>query len=64
MGAPEAVLSPDEAADQLIATIESLNQEHSGMFLNHDGTPHPGKWRRPYETTWLQANVPVHIYRG
>lgn len=41
MGAPEAVLSPDEAADQLIATIESLNQEHSGMFLNHDGTPHP-----------------------
>jgi NAD(P)-dependent dehydrogenase (short-subunit alcohol dehydrogenase family) len=41
MGGPEAVLSPEEAAGQLIETIDSLNREHSGLFLNRDGTPRP-----------------------
>jgi NAD(P)-dependent dehydrogenase (short-subunit alcohol dehydrogenase family) len=41
MGGPEAILSPEEAAGQLIETIAALNHEHSGMFLNQDGTLHP-----------------------
>lgn len=40
MGGPEAILSPEEAASQLIQTIDALSHEHSGMFLNPDGTPH------------------------
>lgn len=40
MGGPEAILSPEEAAGQLIQTIDALNHEHSGMFLNQDGTSH------------------------
>ena len=41
MGGPQATLSPEEAAGQLIETIEALSHQHSGMFLNQDGTPHP-----------------------
>jgi NAD(P)-dependent dehydrogenase (short-subunit alcohol dehydrogenase family) len=41
MGGPEAALSPEEAADQLIKTIGALTPGHSGMFLDQDGAPHP-----------------------
>jgi NAD(P)-dependent dehydrogenase (short-subunit alcohol dehydrogenase family) len=41
MGGPEATLSPEEAADQLIKTIDALTAEHSGMFLDQNGIPHP-----------------------
>jgi NAD(P)-dependent dehydrogenase (short-subunit alcohol dehydrogenase family) len=41
MGGPEASLEPDQAARQLISTIDNLGPQHSGMFLQPDGTPHP-----------------------
>jgi NAD(P)-dependent dehydrogenase (short-subunit alcohol dehydrogenase family) len=41
MGGPEATLSPEEAADQLIKTIDALTPEQSGMFLDQNGALHP-----------------------
>jgi NAD(P)-dependent dehydrogenase (short-subunit alcohol dehydrogenase family) len=41
MGGPNASIEPDQAARQLISTIDSLGPQHNGMFLNPDGTPHP-----------------------
>lgn len=41
MGGPEATLSPEEAAHQLMQTIDALTGEHSGMFLDQNGAPHP-----------------------
>jgi NAD(P)-dependent dehydrogenase (short-subunit alcohol dehydrogenase family) len=41
MGGPQASLEPETAARQLASTIASLGPEHSGLFLQADGTPHP-----------------------
>ena len=41
MGGPEADLTPRDAADQIIETIDKLGPEDNGMFLRADGTSHP-----------------------
>jgi NAD(P)-dependent dehydrogenase (short-subunit alcohol dehydrogenase family) len=40
LGGPEAALDPDDAARQLANTIQALGPEHSGRFLQLDGTTH------------------------
>lgn len=47
MGGPHARVEPEEAAHQLIDTIANLAPEHTGMFLQPDGTPHPWWHNRP-----------------
>lgn len=41
MGGPDASLEPDQAARELINTIDNLGPEHNGRFLQRDGTTHP-----------------------
>ena len=41
MGGMSADLDPDDAARQILATIERLTHDQSGQFLRWDGTVHP-----------------------
>jgi len=41
MGGPDASVEPGQAAGELIGMIGGLRREHSGMFLQRDGRPHP-----------------------
>lgn len=41
MGGPSADLDPNEAAKQILATVESLTPEQNGQFLRWNGTVHP-----------------------
>ena len=41
MGGTSADLDPDDAAQQILATIERLTHDQSGQFLRWDGTVHP-----------------------
>jgi NAD(P)-dependent dehydrogenase (short-subunit alcohol dehydrogenase family) len=41
MGGPEAPLSAEESARAILETVAGLRPEHSGRFVNWDGTPHP-----------------------
>ena len=41
MGGTGADLDPDDAARQILATIERLTHDQSGQFLRWDGTVHP-----------------------
>jgi NAD(P)-dependent dehydrogenase (short-subunit alcohol dehydrogenase family) len=41
MGGADATLEPDAAAQQLVTTIDRLTADHTGCFLQADGTPHP-----------------------
>jgi NAD(P)-dependent dehydrogenase (short-subunit alcohol dehydrogenase family) len=41
MGGVDATLQPDAAAEQLVTTIGRLTAEHTGCFLQADGTAHP-----------------------
>jgi NAD(P)-dependent dehydrogenase (short-subunit alcohol dehydrogenase family) len=41
MGGPTADLDADEAAAELVKTINDLSIEQSGMFLHRNGSPHP-----------------------
>jgi NAD(P)-dependent dehydrogenase (short-subunit alcohol dehydrogenase family) len=43
MGGPEATLSPERAAAQLMQTIDGLTAGHSGMFLDQTGAHIPGR---------------------
>ena len=41
MGGPGADLDPDDAAGQIVATVDSLTLDRSGAFIRWDGTTHP-----------------------
>jgi NAD(P)-dependent dehydrogenase (short-subunit alcohol dehydrogenase family) len=50
MGGPNASIEADQAARQLISTIDSLGPQHNGIFLQPDGSPHP--WLGPPTTAF------------
>ena len=41
MGGTSADLDPNDAANQILATVESLTHDQNGHFLRYDGTTHP-----------------------
>jgi NAD(P)-dependent dehydrogenase (short-subunit alcohol dehydrogenase family) len=41
MGGTSADLDPNDAANQILATVEGLTHEQNGLFLRYDGTIHP-----------------------
>ncbi len=41
MGGASAALSPDESASAIVQTLDGLSLEHTGSFIQWDGSPHP-----------------------
>lgn len=41
MGGMSADFDPNDAASQILATVESLTHDQNGHFLRYDGTTHP-----------------------
>ena len=41
MGGTAADLDPNDAASQILATLEALTHAQNGHFLRYDGTTHP-----------------------
>lgn len=41
MGGPNASLTPEQSAQGVIAVIDNLTVEQSGLFFNWNGEPHP-----------------------